>query len=230
MLTACLCRKLYEPALFPTTGPEANPSEEIFARVFGTSRADVCTFGFKASPRHALRLHALQRGYAKVGTRVRFYTHTAVQTSDGNVTFFMGGNPDPNDIDGAASTYPNTGDKAVTVSGMDVAAWMLREVVNRTLPDGDGPAPAILMKSDIENNDMAVLSRMLDLGALCHVTEVYGEHMDDAWLADTRAALRERGCSTVITPADDETGQGGSAYLSLPLPGEDAPAMTLNDE
>lgn len=229
MLTACR-RKLYEPALFPTTGPEANPSEEIFARVFGASRADVCTFGFEASPRHALRLHALQRGYAKTGVRVRFYTHTAVQTSDANVTFFMSGNTDPNDIDGAASTYPNTGDKAVTVSGMDVAAWMLREVVDRQLPDnssGDVPTPAILMKSDIENNDMAVLSRMLDLGALCHVTEVYGEHMDDAWLADTRAALRERGCSAVITPADDETGQGGSAYLSLPLPGEevkDAPA------
>lgn len=225
-------RKLYEPALFPTAGPEANPSEEIFARAFGTSRADVCTFGFEASPRHALRLHALQRGYAKVGVHVRFYTHTAVKTSDNNVTFFLSGNPDPDNIDGAASTNPSTGNKAVTVSGLDIATWMLREIVDRQLPDnssGDVPTPAILMKSDIENNDMAVLSRMLELGALCHVDEVYGEHMDNMWLEGVRAELRKQGCPTVITPADDETGQGGSAYLKLPLPGagmEEVEAIT----
>ena len=103
--------------------------------------------------------------------------------------------------------------------GVDMANWFLREVAGRQLPDNATVAPAILMKSDIENNDMAVLQRMLDLGALCHVNEVYGEHMEDAWLERMRSELRKRGCPTVITPADDETGQGGSAYLALPLPG-----------
>lgn len=224
-------RKLYSPQLF-AGGPEGNPSEEIFAHVFGTARDDVCTFGFEASPRHAPRLHALQRAYNKAGYRVTLFTHTAVMTSDSNVTFYMSGNGDPNSIDGAASTKAGTGDMSVTVLGVDMAAWMLREVIGRELPanaTGDAPSPAILMKSDIENNDMDVMSRLLVTGALCHVTRVYGEHMEDPWLKSMHDVLRAGRCPTVITLADDETGQGGAAYLSLPLPGEaDAPAGGLS--
>ena len=213
-------RKLYEPQLFATS-PEGNPSEEVFARAFGTSRADVCSFGFEASPRHALRLHALERAYNKVGFRVRFFTHTAVTTSDANVTFFFSGIA-ADAIDGVASTKAGTGDQQVSVQGVDMAAWMLREVIGREMPSsatGGAPVPAILMKSDIENNDMDVLSRMLVTGELCHVNEVYGEHMEDDWLKSMGDVLRAGRCPTVITPADDETGQGGAAYLALPLPG-----------
>ena len=60
---------------------------------------------------------------------------------------------------------------------------------------------------------------MLASGALCHVNEVYGEHMDEDWLESTNDMLRAAGCPTVITLADDETGQGGAAFFSLPLPG-----------
>ena len=49
--------------------------------------------------------------------------------------------------------------------------------------------------------------------------------MEDAWLAGIMAKLRAKGCATKIILADDETGQGGEAFLKedspnfLPLPG-----------
>ncbi len=77
--------QLYEPALYPH-----NPTEPLFARVFGVDRAArdaVCSFGFEPNPIHAARLARLEAAYTRKGRRVRIFSN-AVSTADGNVTFY----------------------------------------------------------------------------------------------------------------------------------------------
>jgi len=151
-----------------------------------------------------------------------------VTTENRNVSFYV--MPDDAPVDGGAAM--DMGAKGEDVGyrikveavGIDMAEWMLREVIGRTLPAFSPPA-AILMKSDIEGNDMPVMDRLFELGVLCQVHTVYGEHMDEPWLSQMRAQLMRQGCATQIILHDDEVGQGGEAFLKedspwfLPLPG-----------
>jgi hypothetical protein len=221
-------RKMYEPWLFEQYY-EGNPSEHIFSQVFGRERHDVCTFGFEASPRHTARLTALQQAYIRTGRRVVFYTDTAVSTSNTNVSFYI--QYGDGLIDGSAGMHPETGRQLVEARAVDLAEWMLEHVVGRSLPAGGAVEPRVLMKSDIEGHDMAVLDRLFRHGGLCHVHTLYyeGAHMSGDWAASMRAKLAHRGCATTLIDVDDETGQGGEAFLKpdspyfLQLP--DSPAL-----
>lgn len=210
-------RKLFEPELF-TNFTEGNPSEAIFSRTFGAQRGDVCAFGFEASPRHTPRLHRLGEAYRAAGWRVTIFTETAVNSYDGKVSFFYDSRQGDS-IDGGASIFNGTGGATAEVRSLDMAEWMNNEVHGRRIPPDPAYPPAILMKTDIERNDMRVLSHMLVKGALCGVTRIYGEHMEEPWLSHVREILKLGNCSLDITLEDDETGQGGMAFIDYPLPG-----------
>jgi len=228
-------RKMYEPHRFLAyeeyqCPKPCNPSEPLFRSVFGENRNDVCTFGFEASPRHSARLIRLEKAYLRTGRRVLFFTETAVTTDGRNVSFSAGaGGEDA--IDGGAaisahiSESPGTG---IEVRSVDLAHWFLKEVVGRTLPHPyrQYREPRVLMKSDIEGTDMAVISRLFHTGALCHVHTLYYEsaHTTPQWVAELRNNLTGVGCTTALVELDDETGQGGEAFIRqeskyfIPLP------------
>lgn len=187
-------RKVFEPSscvfLFVSTSDPThenadpnNPTEPLFKRWFGDQLADrlaVCAFGFEASPHHTTRLRALEIAYQQRGIHVNVF-NAAVSTKDGNLTFYIDKIADKNSHnDWAANSgraeatagTPNKQRDEITVRSIDINAWMNREVHGRIIPsalEGALP-PAILMKSDDENEDMFALSHMLVGGSLCAAT------------------------------------------------------------
>jgi len=190
--------------------------------VFGENRDDVCSFGFEANPRHTSRLSMLELAYRRTGRSVTFFTNTAVTTENKNVTFYVGRT---DNIDMTATmhegmAYP--GSLKVVARGVDLAEWMIENVVNRLVPVG--ATPAVLIKSDIEGEDMAVMDRLSSSGVLCKVHTVYGEHMEAAWWEALTEKLRREKCGTKVLLLDDEAGDGGEFFLRrdskyfIPLP------------
>ena len=65
----------------------------------------------------------------------------------------------------------------VNVSALHFAAWIKDEIVGRRVPDGAKP-PAILMKLDIEGDELKVLENMLKLNVLCAINLITWEYHD----------------------------------------------------
>lgn len=206
-------RKVYEPELY-----HGNPTEEIFRAHFGQYRDGVCSFGFEANPVHKQRLQRLEQYFLHWGKRVQLFTATAVSVQETNVTFYEDPAADAHNQWGASLSTETLADKEhlvpVTVPAVDIGCWMHSEVLGRQIPPG-ALQPSIVMKSDIEGHDMVVLSHLLATGVLCHVSEVYGEHISEEWVASTRDILQLANCTTLLTPLDDESGDD-----TLPLPSE----------
>jgi hypothetical protein len=208
-------RKLYEPALYP-----GNPTEPIFAKYFGEAwqRDGVCAFGFEANPVHEVTLQRLERAYHAWGRRVQLFTSTAVSNTYANVTFYEDPGAEVHHQWGASLSTATLSDKehlrAVTVPSIDMACWMKQHVLARYVPPGGTLPPAVVMKSDIENHDMTVLSHLLSAGVLCDVSFVYGEHMEQHWLDAVKDILGRSNCTTDFVYLDDEGGAD-----NLPLPG-----------
>jgi hypothetical protein len=207
-------RKLYEPALYP-----GNPTEPVFSKYFGEAwqRDGVCAFGFEASPVHEASLQRLERAFHAWGRRVRVFTSTAVSVAEHNVTFYTDPGAAKYHEWGASLTTTTLADKKalhpVTVPAIDMACWMKMHVLSRYVPPGGQLPPAVVMKSDIEEHDMAVLSHMLTSGVLCQVSFVYGEHMTPEWLVAVKDILGRANCTTGLLYMDDESGAD-----NLPLP------------
>jgi hypothetical protein len=204
-------RKLFQPELYA-----GNPTESIFRRHFGKHRDSVCAFGFEANPAHQHRLEQLEKSMRGLGKRVHVFTSTAVSVICANVTFYQDPGASTNNEWGASLSTATLSDKtnivSVTVPAIDMAVWMSNEVVQRYVPPG-AMTPAIVMKSDIENHDMVVLSHLMAEGVLCKVSHVYGEHMTNEWIASAKSILKLANCTTDIQYLDDESGDD-----SLPLP------------
>ena len=204
-------RKLYEPHLFDAyaAAVDGNPSEPVFASVFGQERDDVCSFGFEASPKHTARLRDLQQAYWNTGRRVQIFTETAVSTTAQNVSFHMssGGTGDADGIE-------QGGEVLVTVRAIDLADFFKKHILTRHVPVLGG-TPRILMKCDAEGYDMRVMQRLLDTDVMCHIDFVYYEaaHTTPEWLKNTLAALKQKGCATKFIELDDETGAGGAWFI-----------------
>lgn len=197
-------RKLYEPHLYP-----ANPTEPRFAQYFGSGNRfeEVCSFGFEANPIHSRVLRPLESAFLKLGGKVHIFNPVAVGTRDSdNITFYRDANQ-RNEV--GASLIPGVTQKGnlqpITITAMDIAAWIKTHIVNRTIPDGNQKfPPAIVMKSDIEGMDTTILSHLLHERVLCNISFVYGEHMTVEFVNATLAALRDEGCPTHIELLDDE--------------------------
>ena len=204
-------RKVYQPELYPK-----NPTEELFLKYFGKDRGNVCAFGFEANPVHEPRLKLLEKSMQLWGKRVHIFTSTAVSVQCTNVTFYEDPGAALHNQWGASLTTGTIADKnslvSVTVPSIDIAVWMKNAVLSRYIPPG-ALNPSIVMKSDIENHDMVVLSHLLSSGVLCDVSLVYGEHMTEVWLKSMNDILHLANCSTVLRYLDDESGDN-----SLPLP------------
>ena len=135
-------RKLFEPERFP--GALIQP---VFDRYFGADvarrRAEVCAVGFEPNLDLTSRLAELGERYTRLGWRTSFLK-AAASTRDGNVTFyrdvsFVGARNNQWGASMFASSFnqalgARARRAAMTVPTIDLAEWMLAEVVNRRLP------------------------------------------------------------------------------------------------
>eukprot|EP00798_Chlamydomonas_sp_ICE-L_P004461 gene4461-14614_t len=212
-------RKVYQPELYKRIGRNAI-TEELFSRNFGDERRSVCSFGFEANPIHEPRLKRLETACQKFGYRVHIFTSTAVYDQYTNVSL----NPDldPQHNSWAArlirDNFTRPGRAVVIVPAVDMADFMLKEVIGRYIPPGESERPpSVVMKTDIEWTDVRVMSHLILQGVFCHIDEIYGEHLSKAFLAAIKVIMAEvKSCKpAVIHDRDDESGDD-----CLPHPGE----------
>lgn len=162
-------RKLYEPEKY-----RGAPVLRLFDEYFGSSRrSQVCTFGFEANPVHFRRLEEIQKCYRSKGYRVSFFVPQAVSTSNmETVEFSVTQNATNSDggsfvLDG--QSRPDSS-KTVRVETIDLWAWLEDNIFHRRLPSGYGPGkkkPVVVMKMDVEGEEMKILPRLVMHSALC---------------------------------------------------------------
>eukprot|EP00798_Chlamydomonas_sp_ICE-L_P027142 gene27142-2375_t len=146
----------------------------------------------------------------------QMFTGVAVGIKEGNITF-MKDHQHASDVSARVIPEDSTGfEERVTLPSIDMAAFFRQEIIGRFIPESNQTLPpAIVMKSDIEHQDMKVQSHMLVHGVWCHITAIYGEHMTPEWMNSMRMiAEASENCPTVLLDLDDET--DGHC---LPLPG-----------
>ena len=192
-------RKLYEPHLYPNA-----PVLPLFQEMFGNSSNEVCSVGFEANPLHDSYLKEFEAYCLKRGWRVKIFTSTAVSVTDGNVTFFIHPGDEKNNQWGASL---EAGGKTanVTVPSINIVAWMKKTVLNRKLPPGLLPSK-VMMKTDIEGHDQAVLANLLLSSLYCSIDLIYGEHLVAEF--QNAVALFQRyseWCKTKLIYMDDES-------------------------
>jgi len=80
---------------------------------------------------------ALQEAYNRKGWKTKFFPETAVGVSDAeNLTFYI---TNPKVLGtGSSIFHRNEKDKAVVVPSMDLSRFVLQEIVDRKLPQGNG--------------------------------------------------------------------------------------------
>eukprot|EP00798_Chlamydomonas_sp_ICE-L_P003238 gene3237-13260_t len=145
-------RKLYQPELYR----QPSATDALFTRYFGKNRPGVCVFGFEPNPTHAPRLKRLETAMNSEGWRVKIFTGVAVGIKEENVTFIKD-HRWPIDLS-ARIVKPEAvrHEESIIMTTMDIAAFFHKEIIGRYIPDNDGLSlpPAIIMKSDIERQDM----------------------------------------------------------------------------
>jgi hypothetical protein len=169
-------RKVYEVDYFNMSTSATRRFEQFFGgpkeRV---KNRDVCSFGFEPNPLHAKRLKALEACYNSKGWRTKYYTSTAITTKDkkGGVKFYTKGSDRSQYW---ISALEKTSDKDVEwdIDALDIAKFVMDEVKDRLIPaaaEGQRP-PSVLMKMDIEGEEINVVPWLLSTGALCFIDHI----------------------------------------------------------
>ena len=171
-------RALMEPELFPgALFVKLNFWSQYFGQSFHNDTT-VCAFGFEPNAAHAPRLERLAWYYRSAGRRVEFL-HFGAKDRPGQLLMY------DHRGDAAKSDWTfgsaRKSHRPVNVSVIDLALWVKSEVIQRSIPDGASSSatrPAIIMKMDVEGDELPILQRMLDLGVLCDIDLVTWEYHD----------------------------------------------------
>jgi hypothetical protein len=127
-------RKLFEPRHYPRA---AMKILKKFETHFGSSRDEVCAFGFEPNVVHAKWLESLEGIYRKRGYKVLIFTTTAVSTSGGTATFYRDIGKYKEEV--GASLVPWKGESApsFTVALLDLAEFINEYVMRRAGQQAD---------------------------------------------------------------------------------------------
>ena len=216
-------RKVFEPQRFPLAS-----ILPIFDEYFGTAggdddadrRRNVCAVGFEPNPTHSARLTELAERYRSLGWRTFVNVQTAAATSSGNTTFYFDATyHGKHNFQWGASTIPPEQiiGRSTTVTTVDLARWLRREVFNRRLPSRSTSRhlgrPHVVMKLDIEGGEHVVLPHLLNRGVLCEIDYLYAEFHNmsraEGYDADLGTKISSSlaatpGCKLKLTSLDDE--------------------------
>ena len=163
-------RKIFEPQLY-TRGKVLPFYDKHFGKVEERVKPNhVCAVGFEANPVHAEPLKKIERCYNKKGWKVKFFVPAAVSNvDDKDVTFFI--DNASKDKHWGSSLFINYGNKGIKLKTIDIARYIMEEVVPRKLPEGiEKGNCSIFAKIDIEGAEYDALSSLLMKGAFCHMT------------------------------------------------------------
>lgn len=162
-------RFLFEPHKYPKS-----KFAKKFDELFGSNRTkqNICVFAFEPNPMHNKTQSTTQHSYTKMGWRYHYMPY-GVSDSDGNLTFYR------NFDHMAGSSMEEWGfsihrenvtlhqrkeeGQTVTVNIVDLARWVLDEIVDRTIPEKTEyhlGSPVVTMKTDIEGSEFGTLLRM----------------------------------------------------------------------
>lgn len=155
-----------------------------FNDAFGENRIklyadEVCAVGFEANPHRTAALKELEAAYRKKGWRVKFFTETAVSYEEGEAEFYVDTGAKPKYRQpGSSLIPPANSDEKILVKKVDLAKYILNEVVPRDVGRrGKGALPPkVLMKVDIEGHEYALLPHLILTGALCKIDVAFYEH------------------------------------------------------
>ena len=158
---------LTEPHLFPNSSFLARG---FFASYFGPHFATdpaVCAFGFEPNAAHAERLDRLARLYRSAGRRVEFF-QVAAQAEAGAITMYNHRGDDA-ESDWRFGTK-RLSYRPVNVSAVDLSTFIQREIVGRTIPAEPATSrfpPSVVMKMDVEGDELSLFERMLETRSIC---------------------------------------------------------------
>jgi len=155
-------RKLFEGHKYPKA--EILPFfEEHFGhmefRAKPSAETGLCAIGFEPNPDHRARLTHLEEYFVKNGWNVRIYPF-AVSDKNGQHVFSIHTHPEYQDDDARLSLFSESAIENVTVTTMDLAAFV------KMLPAGK----VKFMKMDIEGAEYATIAHMLHEKVLCSRT------------------------------------------------------------
>lgn len=200
-------------------------------------RSRVCAFGWEPNPGHAAGLAMVEKRYQARGHRLKIFSAAAgnfdgwgvfqsdnvsgicVQWQTARLLLSSFAPPallqDANNKEWASKVIKisegndlPSPDVGGAVRVMDVALWVKRNVIGRSMPDLVDAArePSIVVKLDIEGSDEGVLFRMRDLGVLHRIDFMYIEHhVRPPIIEALQANLTGAGCATILKIIDDET-------------------------
>ncbi|CAF1247611.1 unnamed protein product [Adineta steineri] len=192
-------RKLYEPHLYPGAAVLQH-----FKNTFGSNISEVCSVGFEANPIHNSYLTEFENYCLARKWRVKIFKSTAVSYVDKNLTFYVNPGDNQNNQWGA-SLLAHDMKVNVTVQAIDITSWFKKTVLIRKIPPGTMP-PKVMMKTDIEGHDSAVLANLIFSGAYCSIDLIYGEHFNNEFQqAISRLKKDSNTCKTELIALDDES-------------------------
>ena len=199
-------RKLYEPYKYP-----GSPVLKIFDKYFGSSRRDVCAFGFEPNPHHYARLRKIETVYRARGWRVHFFL-AAASIRDGYITMYPNGEEESEEWGASTFVDRHRGAPAVKVKTVDLSAFLMGQVSNVT---GN-----VVMKLDVEGAEFVLNRKLVYSGALCSAVDLLflEEHewarasatagaapvMDIGLIRKYLSAAKPY-CRTTLNPLDDES-------------------------
>lgn len=201
-------RKLYQPELYPEAAVLP-----IFEQYFGSghhrrSNKQLCSVGFEMNPKHTERLKLLESFHVQCNFRTFFYTETAVASYDGSIPFWS--DHDVQHHEWGASTVHNWNNDTEfeKVNCINISRFFHENI----LPF----AESIVVKLDIEGQELNVIPSLLTYGVLCNIDTIFlesHEHMMPAndksdyidMIKSLSSILNRAGCKTRILYIDDES-------------------------
>ena len=178
-------RKLYDPESFPDA-----PVLAVFDQVFGPPpRRDICALGFEPNIKHTATLKGIEQNLKCRGYKAKFFTETAVSTTDSTLTFYGDEAADEQVHEWGASliNWQGTSNNSTfEVRGLDFSRFLKEQIFypfqqHLGKPGtGNGSTsnssmPPILMKMDIEGAEFEVLPQLVSTGAFCQIDSVFIE-------------------------------------------------------
>ena len=204
-------RFLYEPHLFPGSTILAS---KLWAEAFGANfphDPTLCAFGFEPNPRHRDRNERLGRRFRAARRRVEFFS-VAARAEPGVITIAAAAEASTNSSDNdwkfrlpasAASSALSSPPKQSTKNMHDVSAIDLTGWVREELLGGKASSrPVIVMKLDVEGDELPVLERMRSTGVLCAIHTIHWE------FHPPRAANKRLGADATRTRGVEKVGHG----------------------
>jgi len=201
-------RKLYQPELYPEAAVLP-----IFEQYFGSGRhrrsnKQLCSVGFEMNPQHTEHLKLLESFHVQCNFNTVFYTETAVASYDGFISFWSDHDVQHHEW-GASTVYTWNNDKGYEkVNCINISRFFHENI----LPF----AESIVVKLDIEGQELNVIPSLLSYGVLCNIDAIFlesHEHMMPAndksdyvdIIKSLSSILHRAGCKTRILYIDDES-------------------------